>query len=112
MKATPGALHIQIKVRLTKLASTAEESVTRARAEAADMKAQLISDAQALSSRIREEAMLSAKFEVEKAKNQLRAQMIKESIDLSRQQMSSKVSTEDHQRLQGEFITNIRGVQA
>jgi F-type H+-transporting ATPase subunit b len=106
------AEHAGVQVRLTKLESTAEESVARARAEAADMKAQLISEAQVLSSRIRDEAMSAAKLEVEKAKAQLRTQLIKEATELARGNMSSKVSSEDHQRLQGEFINNIRGVQA
>lgn len=103
--------HQQIKVQLNKLVSTADESLSRAKAEAADMKTQMIAEAQAMSKRIREEAALTVKFEVEKAKTQLRDQLMKESFAIAEAQMTSKVSNEDHARLQGEFINNIQAVQ-
>lgn len=102
--------HMQIQVRLNKLESTADESLSRARAEAAEMRNQMIAEAQALSKRIREEAHLSAQLEIERAKNHLREQMIKEAVESSRQQMNTKVSVDDHKRLQGEFINNIQAV--
>ncbi len=103
--------HMQIKVRLNKLESTADESVSRAKAEAAEMKNQLIAEANAISKRLREEAIAAAKLEVEKAKNSLREELIKESFALAKESLESKVSTEDHSRLQGEFINNIQAVQ-
>ena len=75
------------------------------------MKAQLMVDAEALSKRIREEAALTAKLEIEKAKNHLRDQIIKESFAVAQAQLSSLVSKEDHARLQGEFLHNIQVVQ-
>lgn len=98
----------QIQTRLSKLESTADESVSRARAEAADMKKQMIADAEAMSKRLREEAASAAKLEVERAKNELRQMLIKESLETSRQQLSSKVTAEDHKRLQTDFIQNIQ----
>jgi F-type H+-transporting ATPase subunit b len=103
--------HAQIKVRLTKLESTADESVVRARAEAADMKKQLIAEAEVLSKRIRQEAEEAARNEVEKAKNQLRESLIRESLEMAKSQLASKVTPEDHKRLQTEFISNIQAVQ-
>lgn len=101
----------QIQVRLSKLESTAEETIARARAEAADMKKQLIAEAEALSKRIRDEAEITARLEVEKAKNHLKETLIKESLEAARNQLASKVTAEDHQRLQSNFITNIQAVQ-
>jgi len=103
--------HQEIKVKLTKLESTADESISRAKAEAADLKKQLIDEANSLSKRIKTEAETTAKLEIEKAKNHLREEMIKEATALARNQMSTKVSTEDHKRLQGEFIESIQAVQ-
>lgn len=100
----------QIKARLHKLEVTADESISRARAEAAEMRNQMIAAAQALSQRIKEEARLSAILEVEKAKRNLREQMISEAIEAARQQMGTKVSVADHARLEGEFISNIQAV--
>jgi F-type H+-transporting ATPase subunit b len=102
---------MEIQVRLSKLESTADESISRARTEAADMKKQLIAEAEALSKRIREEAEIAAKFEVERAKNQLRENLIKESLEVAKVQLSSKLTEDDHKRLQSEFISNIQGVQ-
>jgi F0F1-type ATP synthase membrane subunit b/b' len=103
--------HLQIQIRLNKLESTADESVSRAKAEAAEMKNQLIHEASAISKRIREEAILAAKLEVEKAKHQLRDELIKEAFIQAKENLESKVSLEDHTRLQGEFINNIQAAQ-
>lgn len=100
----------QIQIRLNKLESTADESISRAKADAIDMKNQLISDAMAASKRIQEEAAQSAKQEVQRAINHLREELIKESALLARNQLSS-VATEDQIRLQGNFINNMEGVR-
>jgi F-type H+-transporting ATPase subunit b len=102
---------IKIQTRLEKLESTADESVSRARAEAADMKKQLIAEAEAASKRIRDEAATAAKLEVDRAKIQLREALIKEALELSRQNLASKVTADDHKRLQSDFIQNIQAVQ-
>lgn len=103
--------HQEIHVKLTKLESTSEESISRARAEAADLKKQLIMEAQTISSRIKSEAENAAKVEIEKAKNMIRQELIKESVNMTRQQISTKVSEDDHKRLQGDFIDSIQAVQ-
>lgn len=101
----------QLQVRLSKLQSTAEESVQRARAEAADMRNAMIAEARALSEKIRKEAEAAARLEVEKAKNQLRSKLIHESLTLARSQIGQKVSADDHKRLQDNFISNIQAVR-
>ncbi|MEZ0390804.1 MAG: hypothetical protein ACAH59_01220 [Pseudobdellovibrionaceae bacterium] len=102
---------MEIQVKLNRLESTADESVARARAEAADMKKQLIAEAEALSKRIREEAEQAARLEVEKAKRNLRETLIKDSLSMARSQLSTKVTAEDHQRLQTDFLSHIQAVQ-
>jgi F-type H+-transporting ATPase subunit b len=101
----------QIQVRLNKLESTADESIARARAEAADMKKQLVAEAEAISKRIREEAQEAARLEVEKAKRNLRETLIKESLEVARNQLGTKVTAEDHKRLQSDFLSHIQAVQ-
>ncbi len=100
-----------IQLRLQKLESTADESISRAKVEAADMKKQLIAEADAISKRIREEAEEAARIEVEKAKGQLRDTLIQESLKMARSQITTKVTPEDHQRLQSDFINHIQAVQ-
>jgi len=103
---------MQIKVQLTKLESTADETMSRARAEAADLRHQMMAEAEEMSKRIRHEAEITARAEVERAKVALREQMIREAIQMAEQSMKEKVSREDHQRLQGDFISNIGTVQS
>lgn len=102
---------MDIQLRLEKLESTAGESVARAREEAAEMKKQLIAEAEAISKRIRDEASEAARIEVEKAKAHLRDTLVRESLQMARTQLSSKVTPEDHQRLQSDFINHIQAVQ-
>lgn len=101
--------HIQLK--LTDLESNTKESLSKARVEAEDMRASLIKEAELISKRIREEAESAAKLEIQKAKNQLRNELINESIRLARTQLSGKVSSEDHERLQNNFVEQIQVVQ-
>lgn len=101
----------KLKEKLSRLENTAAESASRARAEAADMKNAMIKEAQSLSEKIKNEASGAAKLEIEKAKSQLKEQMIKEAMELSRSQLAQKVSREDHLRLQGEFLSNIQAVE-
>lgn len=100
-----------IQAQLTKLENTADESISRARAEAADLKNNLVTEAKLLSERLRKEAETTAVLEVEKAKALLRVQTIEESAALAQKQVASAVSTEDHARLNKEFIKNIETVQ-
>ncbi len=102
---------MEMQVRLTKLESTADESIAQARIEAAEMKKQLIAEAEILSERIRKEAEIAAKFESERAKNHLREELIKDSLEMAKSQLQSKVTADDHKRLQSEFLSNIQGVQ-
>ncbi|MCE3009408.1 MAG: ATP synthase F0 subunit B [Proteobacteria bacterium] len=101
---------MEIQVRLTKLESTADETISRARAEASDMKKQLIAEAKNLSEKLRQEAQAAAKIEIEKAKNSLRSAMIQDAAKLAREEIGTKLSGEDHSRLQGQFIQNIQAV--
>jgi F-type H+-transporting ATPase subunit b len=101
----------QIQEKLGKLEASVDESIARARAEAADLRQNLLAEAEGLSRRLREEANKSAHMEIERAKTHLREQIIKDSINTARAQLSTKVSPEEHQRLQGEFVHHMQGVQ-
>lgn len=104
--------HMQIKVRLNKLESTSDESIQRANAEAADFRNQLLKEAEELSKKIKLEAEQAAKLEIEKAKISIRQQMIEEAVALSSKQIESQITQEDHKKLEGEFINNMRAVQS
>lgn len=101
--------HAEVQVKLSKLESTAAESISRAKAEAAELKHQLVAEAEAASKKMKTEAEQAARLEIERAKNHLREQLIQDAVAAARTQLSQKVSSDDHQRLQGEFINNMQG---
>lgn len=100
-----------IRGELSRIEMTAQDSISRARAEAADLRKQMIQDAQAGATRIEKDAQTSVRLEYEKAIAALRADFIQDSVAAARQQMSGGVTQEDHQRLNKEFIRNIEAVQ-
>lgn len=101
----------QVRQRLDQLEAQKAENILRAKAEAADLKNQIEAEAQTLAKRIREEARASARSEVDRARRQLQEEMFVEAGRLARQSLEQKVSSEDHERLQGDFIQNIQVVQ-
>ena len=102
----------EMKIRVSKLEATAEESVMRARAEAVDMKAQLIEESRIVSARIKHEAEIAAKLEIEKAKQALREEMIAQAAQLARGEMAAGISANDQKKLKTEFIRQVGGAQA
>jgi F-type H+-transporting ATPase subunit b len=112
IKKQAEAEHADIEVRLTKLESTIDESISRAHAEAADMKKGLIQEADLLSSKIKLEAQSAAEFEVEKAKNKIREQLITQASLMAKELISSKINSEDQKRLQADFIKKIEAVRS
>lgn len=97
--------------KISHIENTATESVARARAEAVDMKNQIINEAKSLSQRIKSEAEQSAQAEILRAKKEIRESIIKQAMDLTKDQVEKQVSAADHERLQSNFIQNIQVVQ-
>lgn len=100
-----------VQQRLAKLETSKDESISRAKAEAADLRNQLVADAQALSKRIQEDAKTAAQNEIERAKKELREELLRESIVAARKDLTGQVSSADQQKLQDQFISNIKTVQ-
>jgi len=103
---------IAIEVRLNQLKGTADESLSRARAEAADMRNQMLKDAAEISARLQKEAKATAALETNKAREALRLQLITQAASLTEEFLEKKVTAADQSRLQGEFIDNIQTVQS
>lgn len=101
-----------IRAELARIEATAAESVARARAESADVRKQMVAEAESTANRLRADAETSAKLEVNRAVDQLRTQLLTDAVSAARQQMSGGVSQEDHLRLNKEFIRNIEAAQS
>lgn len=98
----------EISMKLNKLNATRDESLAKARAESVDLRKQIISDAEAAVKKLQQDTEQSLMVELSKAKRQLREELIREAIIQARAVMNSKVSQEDHRRLEGNFIENMR----
>jgi F-type H+-transporting ATPase subunit b len=103
--------HHEVKTRFDKLKITREESLSKAKADANDLRSQILLDAQSLAAKLKSEAQLSAKIEIERAKFQLKQQLVREAFELSKKDLSSKATSDDQRKLQQDFISKVQVVQ-
>jgi F0F1-type ATP synthase membrane subunit b/b' len=101
----------EIKHKLSLLEGAADESVERARAEAADLRKQLSEEAKQLAERIRREAESAAQVEIQGAKRALYQEVVKESVKQAQDILKKDVGQTDQQRLQDQFSKQIEGVR-
>lgn len=98
---------VDIKNKLTQLDATRAESLKKAQAHADDLKKQILDEAQAVSNRIKEDAKLTVKLEVERAQRELREQLLKDSVEAARTVLTKDLGGADQQKLQKDFIQNV-----
>ncbi len=101
---------LDIKHKLEHLNTSYGESVSRAEAEAADLRKQLIQEAQDHARHVKDEAEVTVKIEMQKAQRELHETFVKESIGMARSVLSKDIAATDHQKLQTEFTKNIEAV--
>lgn len=101
----------KIGERLTRLEKNSEDSIRKARAEAAELKNHIIKDAQKLSEKLEQEAGRSALFELERAKNDLRNEMIQIAVKAAKEALADEVDDGKQRRLQTEFVEKIQVVR-
>ena len=100
--------HHEVKTRLDKLKITRAESLSKAKADANDIRSKIIEEAKMMAKKLREEAVLSSKIEIERAKIHLRDQLIKEAFDLSKRDLATKATQADQKKLQDDFISKVK----
>ncbi len=107
-KAEAEAKRKDIQDRLTKLETTREESIQSARAEAAALRNQIVEEAKALSSKLKTDAEKTAVIEIERAKKELREDLLTQSVVLAKRILTDKMQEQDQKRLQNEFVEKIQ----
>lgn len=100
---------VDVKSKLQDLVGKQDETITLAHSQADETKKQLMAEAAMLSKRIKEEAELTAKLEIQKAEKALRDQLIHDSLEVARQVLAKDISSQDHSNLQSSFSKNIEG---
>jgi len=102
----------QYEEMLHKLRATSADSLSRATAEAATTRTNMIKEAQDSAQRIQREAKETVQVETRRAERQLKEQLINESIKLARQEISTGMKAEEHQKLQNSFVNNVKAVHS
>ncbi len=64
-------------------------------------------EAQAVSKRIRDDANLTVKLEMERAQRDLRTQLLKDSVEAARVVLTKDLSASDQQKLQKDFVHQV-----
>ena len=100
--------HHDIKTRLEKLESGAEEGLRRAQSEAAALKSKLMQEASNLSQKLETEAKRSVQIELEKAKSELRNDLLESALQASSVTLKTSLSSNEQKRLQNEFVEKIQ----
>ena len=98
---------VDIKEKLANLDATREDSLKKAQAHAEDIKKQILDEAQNVTKRIRDDAQLTANLEVQRAQKELRAQLLKDSVEAARVVLTKDLSSSDQQKLQKDFINHV-----
>lgn len=101
----------EVEQRLNSLELSANETLADARAEAAAIKKQIQEEATVLAQRLRDEASRSAELEIERAKSELRDEMLVQSVALAKKLLQDKIAEPDQKRLQTEFVDKIQEVR-
>ncbi len=101
---------LDIKHKLEHLNTSYDENVSRAHAEAADLRRQLIQEAQEQARRVKDEAEMTVKIDLQKAQRELHEVFVKESVAMAHAALSKDIASADHQKLQTEFTKNIEAV--
>lgn len=102
--------HHAIKERLTKLESSAEQSVERARSEAAELRSRMLQEAKMLAQKLEQEAQRTAMHELEKAKAELRKELLQKALANSEETLKKSLGTNEQKKLQNEFVQKIEVV--
>lgn len=100
----------EIKLKLDSLESTKEESIQSAKKEAEALRLRIVDEAKALSAKITADAERTVQAEVDRAKQELREDLLSQSIQLSKKILADKMQESDQKRLQSEFVDKIQVV--
>ena len=100
----------EIEQRLAALEGEAGDSEAKARAEAARLRTALNEEAREFSIKLEREATQAAALAVEKAKAELRRELLDHALTASGEQMRTGLSQTEQKKLQTEFVEKIQVV--
>lgn len=97
--------------RVAHIESTAQSSMKDAEREAEEMRKKIINEGAALSQRMQVEAKKTAEMEVERARNELRVEVLRAATEQTEKMLREKVGDPEKKRLQNEFVDKFQVVR-
>lgn len=101
---------VDLKNKIANIDATRADALKKAQEHAEDVRKQILAESQDVSKRIRDEAELTARLEIQRAQKELREQLLKDSLTAARTVLTKDLGANDQQKLQNEFINNIEVV--
>lgn len=101
--------HQELVARLSAIEQEVETMQTRATEEAAAEEASLVARAEEAATRISEQAERSIQDEARRARQALRKEAVELAVQLAETTLTSKVSSDDQQKLASAFLASLKG---
>jgi F0F1-type ATP synthase membrane subunit b/b' len=101
----------EISLKLERLKNSQAETLAQARVEAEALKRKTLEEAQQISLRLQQEALMASQIELQKAKERLKWDLLTQASDLAQETMKQKVDVTDLKRMGNEFVEKIQVVQ-
>lgn len=98
----------EIAQRLAKLKETSEQSLQQVKIEAEQLKTQIIEDARQLANKLEQDAKLAITYEIERAKNELRKELLARAVEDAEKSITADVKDQDLRRMQSEFVQRVQ----
>lgn len=102
---------VKVKHEMEKLENNRDENLSRAEAEAAILRDQLVQEAQTIAKKIAQETETNIQNEIQKRIHHIQQDFVRGAIDGAKQVLNKDVSANDHQRLQSEFTKTVEAMQ-
>ena len=101
----------EISERLVRMESSAQDSIKQAEREAEELRKTIIKEAASISERMQVEAQKTAQVEIERARAELRSEILRMSAEQAEKSLREKVGDTEKKRLQNEFVEKIQVVR-
>ncbi len=100
-----------IKEKLDKLEAGAKADLEKAKRDAEELKIKILAEAQEIVSNLKKETERTAESEIQRAKLELREELLSGALAQAKQILKDKVNEPDQKRLQNEFVEKIQVVR-
>lgn len=100
----------EIENRLNNLVATSDQEMKRIRTEAEALKQKIVADAEGVSKKLEEDARASIAIEIEKAKANMRSEILMSALQKAETGLKGSIKAPEHHKLQQDFIQKMKVV--